>query len=402
MTIWLLGLILVASVAALGYRQGAIRVGFAFFGIVLGALLASPIGHLVSRLLGALGVKDPVMLWALGPVLAFIVISSALKVAGAAVHHKVDVHYKYHAGDLRLALWERLNHRLGVCLGALNGTAYAILLSLVIYVPSYVTYQYSTPGQDPKWMAFLNQLGHDLQSSGMNKVAAAIDKTPQTLYDLADLGGTLYRTPLSQARLANYPAFLSLSERPEFNDLASGPFTEAWARQDPINKLFANNAMQSIRGNPELLKTIWDTTADNLSDFRHYLATGKSATYDPITILGRWQFDVGASVAALRRAKPNIVASEMQKVRRYVEAAFSKTRLVAKPDHKISVRDVPPQRVSSPAGGSVGLLNYTGQWQEAGNKYQLSFNSMQFPATVEGDRMTIKAEGLDWVMTRED
>ena len=402
MTIWLLGLIIVASVAAVGLRQGGIRAGFSFFGIVVGGFLASPVGHLLARLLGSFGLKDPVWLWALGPLLAFIIVSAVFKVAGTAAHHKVDVYYKYKAGDLRLALWERLNHRLGACVGALNGTAYMVLLSVVIYVPSYVTYQFATPGQDPKWLGLLNVLGHDLQSSGMSKVAASIDKTPPMVYDLADLAGTLYRSPLSQARLANYPAFLSLSEQPQFVDLANGNFTEAWARQDPINKLMENSAIQSIRGNPELLKVIWSTVADNLQDFRKYLATGRSATYDPITILGRWQFDVSASVAALRRAKPNIVASEMQKVRKYVEAAYSKTRLTVKPDHQFTLHDVPPQRVASPAGATVGLQTFAGQWQDAGNKYDLSFAGMQFPATVEGDRIIIKAEGLDWVLTRED
>ena len=400
MIIWLLGLILVASVAALGYRQGAIRVGFAFFGIVAGALLAGPVGHLVSKLLNSMGLKDPVLLWALGPIIAFIVVSSLFKVGGAAAHHKADVHYKYHAGDLRLALWERLNHRLGACLGVLNGTAYAILLSLLIYVPSYVTYEFATPGQDPTWMSFLNTLGRGLQTSGMSRVARSLDKTSPTVYDLVDLAGTLYRSPLTQARLANYPAFFALSEQPAFIDLGSSAFTEAWARQDPISKMMETQGIQELRHDPALLHTVWDTVASNLSDLQTYLRTGKSATYDPITILGRWQFDVGASVAALRRAKPNIVASEMQKVRKYVEAAFSKTRLVARPDRQMTLRDVPPLRAS--ANGSIGLQTLTGQWQETGNKYELNFSGMQFPATVAGDRMTIKAEGLDWVMTRED
>src|SRR5947207_1846606 len=135
MTIWVLALILLASVAALGYRQGAIRVGFSFFGILFGALLAAPLGHLLGRLLGLVGLKDPLLVWALGPILVFVLISALFKVAAAAVHHKVDVYYKYHAGDLRTALWERLNRRLGLCLGLLNGTAYLILLAFLIYVP---------------------------------------------------------------------------------------------------------------------------------------------------------------------------------------------------------------------------------------------------------------------------
>src|SRR5262245_11952530 len=148
MTIWLLALILLGSCAGLGYRQGAIRVAFSFLGILLGALLAVPLGRPLGRLLGIVGLKDPLLVWPLGPVLCFILISIIFKVAAAAVHHKVDVHFKYNAGDLRLALWERLNRRLGLSLGLLNGTAYLILISFVIYAASYVTIQLASSEND--------------------------------------------------------------------------------------------------------------------------------------------------------------------------------------------------------------------------------------------------------------
>ena len=75
------------------------------------------------------------------------------------VHQKVDVHFKYHAGDLRLALWERLSRRLGLCLGLVNGALYIILISFVIYAFSYWTVQMATDDKDPK-------TGEDSQSAG--------------------------------------------------------------------------------------------------------------------------------------------------------------------------------------------------------------------------------------------
>ena len=48
---WLLALVLLASLAGIGYRQGAIRVAFSFVGILMGALLAGPLGKLVKPLL---------------------------------------------------------------------------------------------------------------------------------------------------------------------------------------------------------------------------------------------------------------------------------------------------------------------------------------------------------------
>ncbi len=170
MTIWALGLVLLASVAGLGWRQGAIKVAFSFLGIVLGAVLAAPLGHPLGRLLRLVGFKDPLLVWALGPLIVFILFSVIAKIAAAAVHQKADVHYKYHAGELRMLLWERLNHRLGLCLGLLNGAAYFILISFVIYLISYVTVQFATSDSDPRWMRIVNSLGRDLQGTGFAKV----------------------------------------------------------------------------------------------------------------------------------------------------------------------------------------------------------------------------------------
>src|SRR5258708_28196004 len=93
--------------------------------------------------------------------------------------------------------------------------------------------------------------------------------------------------------------------------------------------------MVAIRHNPELLKALWDQTAPNLADLRIYLVTGQSPRFDPIKILGRWRFDVNAAVVAMRRAKPNMPSSEMQRVRKYLETAYTKTTCLAPPANQI-------------------------------------------------------------------
>src|SRR5262249_40725841 len=152
-----------------------------------------------------------------------------------AVHQKVDVYYKYKAGDLRLALWERLNHRLGLCLGLINGSMYFIIISFLIYAMSYLTAQMSNAEQDPWVIRLLDGLGQDLHSTGFAKVTSSVDPLPQTFYESADLVGLIYNNSLLQARLQRYPAFLGLAERPEFVDLANDKeFTEMWQRHDPV------------------------------------------------------------------------------------------------------------------------------------------------------------------------
>ena len=214
MLFWLLALVLLASLAGIGYRQGAIRVAFSLVGILLGALLAGPLGRLVKPLLVALGVKNPILAGVLAPLIVFLLFSIIVKVAGFMVHQKVDVHFKYHAGDLRLALWERLSRRLGLCLGLVNGALYLILISFVIYTFGYWTVQMASDDKDPRLVRILNRLAQDEQNAGFVKVARAVSPMPEIWYDAADLAGLIYNNPLSEARLARYPAFLGLAERP--------------------------------------------------------------------------------------------------------------------------------------------------------------------------------------------
>jgi hypothetical protein len=403
MTIWLLALVLLASLAGLGYRQGAIRVAFSFLGIVLGALLAAPLGGLVARLVALVGVKNPVLTWLLGPFIVFVVISIIFKVAAAAVHNKVDVYYKYHAGDLRLALWERLNRRLGLCLGLLNGTAYLVLIAFVIYILSYWTVQMATSDSDPRSLRILNLMGRDLQSSGFAKVARAVDRLPPTYYDTADIAGLLYQNSLLEARLSRYPAFLSLAERPEFQALGSDKdFLNLRQTQQPIMQLLQHPTVQAITENPDLLRTLRDTVVPDLSDLRAFLETGVSSKYGE-KILGRWKFDMNLAVNLFRRAKPNTTPNEMKRVKAWMLAAFSKTGMVAMTDHKAVLKNVPQLRLPAAGTSAGGAQTMQGEWKGLdANKYQLTFSGADLPATVEGDRLMIKAEGMDLAFSRED
>lgn len=406
MTIWLLGLLLVASVAALGFRQGAIRVGCSFFGIVLGTILAPPLGRLLKPVLSAVGLKNPFLLWVLGPLLVFIIISALVKVGAMALHHKVDVYYKYKAGDLRLALWERLNSRVGLCLGVLNGVAYLVIISFLVFAFSYWTVQTASSDSDPKTLKILNRLGEDLQSSGFNKVARSIDHLPESYYDTADVAGLIYNNSLLEARLARYPGLLGIAEKPEFQDLANDKeFAEMRQRRDPVRNVLEYSKIQAIINNPDLLKNLWATLIPDLKDLRAYLETGKSAKYDSERILGRWNFDVNSAMAMMRRAKPNIPSTEMQKLKKWMAVAFAKTSLVAMPDGQVLLKNVPQMKAGAAAAPGAGQTTQ-GQWKKVDGKYQLTITingkDEQAPLIVEGDRLSVASQDTELAFTRED
>jgi uncharacterized membrane protein required for colicin V production len=398
MTIWLLALLLMACVAATGYRQGGIRVAFSTVGILFGAILAKPIGKLLKPLFGLVGVKYSPFQWLLGALVVFIVISIIFKVSAYYMHQKADVYYKYHAGDLRLALWDRLNHRLGLCLGLLNGALYTILIAAVIFPFSYWSYQFATPGKDPTSLTLLNHAGQDLQSSGFCKVAWALNPMPQVWYDSADLTALIYNNPLSEARLAHYPVILSLEDRQEFQDFASDTqFTQMRQSRAPIMEIINNPRMQAILNNPELVKTLWTTIVPDMKDLTGYLETGKSAKYDAEDILGRWNFDGSVALALDLRTKLNISSIEMRKLKEWYSTAYGKTKFVARTDHQAVLKSLPS--VKTPGSPPQ---TFKGKWKDLDGKYQVSLSGEDYVGTVEGNRLTLAGQGTSLVFSRED
>ena len=165
MSIWILAMVVMVSTALAGWRLGAIRAAISFAGILFAALLAVPVGRLVHPLLPHLGAGNPIMAWALALVAGFILVSIVFKFAGQPVHNKVEHFYKYKAGDLRLALWTRMNSRLGICVGLLNGALYFVLISFLIFNLAYWTTQVAVAPNQPLAIRVANQLGNDLVAS---------------------------------------------------------------------------------------------------------------------------------------------------------------------------------------------------------------------------------------------
>jgi hypothetical protein len=357
---------------------------------------------LVAPAIVAMGVKNPVVPWLLGPAIVFVLISIVFKVIALAVHQKVDVYYKYKTGELRLVLWERLNARTGLCLGLLNATAYLVLITAVLYPFSYWTYQLGGSESDPKWMKVLNRLGQDVQNSGFAKVARDLDPMPRLWYDSADLAALLYRNPLLEARLARYPAYFDLAERSDFHELAGDKeFIGLRSRQDPIMSVLDYPKVAGMLQDPALLKQIWTTTVPDMQDLRTYLETGKSPKYDPEKILGYWKFNVKVALSLLVRSKPNINSIEMKKLKAWMLASYSKTTFVAKTDHKAAFKHLPQVKLSA-AGAMAGGENVPCEWQELGGKYQLAVAGNDVPASITEDRLTVGPENLGIVFDRED
>jgi hypothetical protein len=407
MYIWILALVILAACIALGHKLGAINAAFTFVGIVLAGLLATPLGGLFKHVLAHVGIHNETMAWAIAPIIPFFIILGLCKATGFFVHRKVAVYYKYQTGDLRLALWERLNARLGACIGTLNGTAYLVLVSFVIFNFSYWTVQITaldgeTRAGETRTTRLINQLGHDLENTGMDKAGSSLAAMPDNFYKVADLAGLISQNPQLSDRLGRYPAFISLVERDDLQQLAqSGDFTNAWNSHAPIGQLLNEPALKTILQNNELLDVVWATVQTNLDDLVVYLKTGKSPKFDAATILGRWDFNVVTSIAMLRQARPNIPASEMRAIRALWLQGFADTTFVAGGDGQAFLKNLPNFQKQPPAPES-----WKGSWSGNGTNYDLSLASngenKSLTAQTTGARLTLKDDKNTLIFDRED
>ena len=407
MTIWILALVLLAAGVGLGFSQGAIRAGISFFGIVIAALFAGLLGNALKPLLPHIGIHNPTLIWAIAPLVAFGIILLVFKVIAFFVHRKVYLFYKYRAGDLRMALWKRLNARLGMCIGLLNGTAYLLLVSFVIYNLSYWTVQVAPSESEPFEFRALNRLGRDLDATGFAGAAHAVARLPNVYYQLADLAGLLRQNPQLADRIENYPAFLGLAENSSFKQLGQDSnFQNAWKNSASILDLLKDAQATAMLKDSSLTTTVMDVIEPNWDDLNTYLTTGKSPKYGSEKIIGRWNFNVDVSVAQLLITHPRMTPADVKATRALWSDAYAQTRFIAAADHQAFMENIPRFAVQNGMTVVAEKMNAQGEWENQGTNYTISapgLNGRQPSTTAKTDglRLTIKVGDNNWVFDRE-
>jgi hypothetical protein len=301
--------------------------------------------------------------------------------------------------------------RLGLCLGILNGTAYLILISFVIYSLGYWTTQVGDP-QEAKWpVKLLNRLAWDLDSSGFVKTARAMEPFPESYYRTADVAGLLYQNSLLEARLKRYPPFLMLGEKPAFQNLGSDTsFADLRLRQAPLKEVFANENVEAILTDGPLIEEIWATVEPNLDDLDEYLRSGISPTYSDERVYGRWNFNASASAASLRRERPNISSREMRRTRQILQLSFGNAALVVGTPKAVGT----PNRLvaknfssqaTDPNNPAPASESSPGTWRKSGDDYRLIFETsgreIRLKGVVQGERLILNGLQFPLVFDRE-
>jgi len=360
--------------------------------------VARPLGHLIQPLVAMTGIKNPVVLSFVAPAIAFLIVLIIFKVVALTVHKKLETYYKYSDSDTKRQLFERLNARAGVAVGVVNGVIYFFILVVMVHLLGYFATQVSGAANDSFTTKFAASLGKDAQSSGMTKAASPFIPASENYYDAADIIGTVYQNPLLEKRLASYPVFVTLAERPEFKGLADDvQFQSFWLRnpRPSIGEVLDHPKIKPLADNADLQKELMKMLGGDLKDLKGYIETGKSAKYDEEKILGRWSFDYRESVALARKNKPNIGSVELRQLRRVLGSAMANASLTATIDKKIILKT--PSNTKSPSAN--------GSWNaQGGGKYTLNINeggkNYEIQAFAEGNKLVVNREGYSLVFEK--
>jgi hypothetical protein len=398
--LWILTLVLLAAGVGFGLRIGVIAASVSFLGLIIATLLADLVGKLFKLILPHVGFENPVLTWMASPICGFLLIWVLFNAVGFEAQRRVGVFYKYKAGDLRQALWERLNMRLGACVGVLVGTSWIILVSFFVFNVSYLTAQVAPGESEARMTRIVNGLGYDLQSTGMDKAARAVGSVPDTFYKTANFAGLLVQNPDLSARLGTYPAFLSLAERDDIQSLAQdGGVMDQWKQGAAMGSILNNDQIKNLIKDTNLVATVWSIIQTNMDDITNYLFTGQSPKYDPIKIVGRWNFDLVPALLAERQKDPKMRPEEMKALRAAWTQAFAQTTFVAGTAGQAFLKGIPDftQKPPSPQ-------TWTGIWSGGDTSYDLSlsYNGQTETATASTDglRLTIKMGKFTYVFQR--
>lgn len=397
--VWLIALVCLGLVGIAGFYQGPVRAAFSFFGIVIGATLAGPLSPLTKHLLPLFGLVHPVWRIFVPQAIAFLLVLVIFKIAGQVLHQKIAVFYKYKVDDRARLSWERMYSRVGFSVGLLNGAVYFILLMVPLYAGGYFTTEAQAGESGPAGARFLTGIRADLTKDGMDHVVAAYDPTPAQVYKAADIATLVLHNPLSESRLAHYPPFLQLAERPEFKNLSTDVTLQQMIQsQAPIADIVRYGGVQAILTNASVTTEISSLIANDLDDLQTYLMTGQSAKYDSEPILGVWKGSRTQTMAELRRLQPELTPVQLREKESDIYPIIEGLSLTALPNGQMILKKL--DMVSSD-----NSIVTAGTWKNEGSGYQVTLPGSH-PETTEvkieeGTKLVLPKEGYDLVFEKE-
>lgn len=335
MLTWLIVILVFGILGVSSYYKGAVRSLVSLLGLGVALMVAMPLAPYLKPLMPKIGLEHPTWAVVVPPVIVFLLVVLIFTGLGFFVHHKVAMHYKYATDDYTRLRWQRLNQRLGLCVGFVAAAVYCVIIGVVVYVFGYPAVQVTGP-DSPAPQRMLAKMRQEIRDFGLDKTLASMDPMSDTYYLVNDIFGLLYHNSVLQPRLYNYPAFLSLGEQQEFTEIATDTELQNLLQTGgPAVDILKNPKVVSVIKNEGIIDQLKQV---DLRDLYGYLRTGKSDKYAEEKILGRWELNASATLVAAKRKNPDMPVAQMRQMKLLITVFMPKVTLMATPDNQAVVR----------------------------------------------------------------
>jgi len=220
MLFWLIGILLMGGLAALGRLIGATRFAIIVVGLWISQIAAFALdARLIDWMLNKEGkLANPLLNWVLPAVIVYAGFAVVFIIISQVAYTKILVHYKYHVPDERRVSWERMDRGVGIPVGIAMGATLMIQLGVLIHAVGYWTVQLnsSTAENNGTLVKVFTPLKKALHGSGLEHMVLSQDPCPDVFYDMADVAGIVFNNPSVTGRLAVYPGTLTIAEMEAF------------------------------------------------------------------------------------------------------------------------------------------------------------------------------------------
>ena len=247
MFIWIIAILLLLVWGALGFFTGALAMLITLAGFLVALLASKALAPLMESLYVKMEFSNLIALKMLPPITAFLLVSLIFLIIGLVVHWKLSSRFKFAMDEVTRLRWTRMNQHCGAAIGLFMGSAYTVLVGMLVYVMGYFSLQVAS-SNDQGWISRLNAVASGLEGSGMAKMARSICPAPETFFKVSDLLAFSRANPLLEVRYRNYPPFLKLSDDKMIQDIAADEgFNNLWTQQAALGEFMANPICQQIR-----------------------------------------------------------------------------------------------------------------------------------------------------------
>ena len=240
-----------------------------------------------------------------------------------------------------------------------------------------------------------------MHSTKLDKAIAGWEPAPASFYGASDILGLIYRNKVLEERVSNYPAFLALGQRQEFQELHDDTnFHKLFQGGASIEEIYHYPKIHALVHSPDFIAEIDRIATTDLPDLREFLETGRSSKYSAEKIVGFWVLNSDATFALERKRRSNLNTMLLARLKKEI-ADSADTTFIATLNQQVKLK-----LVSAPLRARrVPPTVLDGSWKNAGD-YEIKFSSAAAKgeivnATVGGDRLTLPTRRMIFVFDRE-